>query len=86
MVVRKIAVTVSAVAFVMLAVAVGPGVPTILAAVRATTSSDDAKLNQQEATWSCAAFEVWFLDPACSQLQHARNVARTKQRLARKVR
>jgi hypothetical protein len=82
---KKIAVTVSAVAFVMLAVAIGPGVPTILAAVRATTSSDDAKLNRQEATWSCAAFEVWFLDPACGQLQHARNVARTKQRLAHRA-
>jgi hypothetical protein len=82
---KKIAVTVSAAAFVMLAVAIAPGVPTILAAVRATASSDDAKLKEQEATWSCAAFEVWFLDPACSRLQHARNVARTKQRLAHRA-
>jgi hypothetical protein len=84
---KKIAVTVSAAAFVMLAVAVGPGVPTILAAVRATTANDDAKLNQQlEEARSCAAFQVWFLDPACSQLQHARSVARKKQRLAHKAR
>jgi hypothetical protein len=83
---KKIAVTVSAATFVILAVAVGPGTPTILAAVRATTANDDAKLNQLEATRSCAAFQVWFLDPACSQLQHARNVARKKQRLAHKAR
>jgi hypothetical protein len=83
---NKIAVAVSTAAFVMLAVAIGPGVPTILAAVRATTANDDAKLKQLEATRSCAAFEVWFLDPTCSQLQHARNVARTKQRLAHKAR
>ena len=39
---KKIAVTVSAVAFVMLAVALAPGVPTVLATVRATTTNDDA--------------------------------------------
>jgi hypothetical protein len=86
MVFKKIGVMVSAAAFVMLAVAIGPGVPTILAAVRATAANNDAKLKQLEATRSCAAFEVWFLDPACSQLQHGRNVARAKQRLAHKAR
>jgi hypothetical protein len=83
---KKFAVTLSALAFVMLAVALAPGVPTVLATVRATASNEDAKLKQLEATRSCAAFEVWFLDPACAQLQHGRNVARMKQRLAHKAR
>jgi hypothetical protein len=83
---KKIAVTVSAVGFVMLAVAIGPGVPTILAAVRTTTAKDDATLKQLEAIRSCAAFEVWFLDQTCSKLQHGKNVARKKQRLAHKAR
>ena len=82
---KKIAVTISAVAFVMLAVALAPGVPTVLATVRMTTANDDTKLNQHNATRSCAAFEVWFLDPACSQLQRAKKAARTKQRLAHKA-
>jgi hypothetical protein len=43
---KKIVATVSAVAFVMLAVALAPGVPTVLATVRATTTNDDTKLNQ----------------------------------------
>ena len=60
---KKIAVTVSAVAFVMLAVALAPGVPTVLATVRATTTNDDTKLNQPLAQQSCAAFQTWFLDP-----------------------
>ena len=38
---KKIAVTILAVAFVMLAVALAPGVPTVLATVRATTTNDD---------------------------------------------
>ena len=59
---KKIAVTISAVAFVMLAVALAPGVPTVLATVRATTTNDDTKLNQPLAQQSCAAFQTWFLD------------------------
>ena len=82
---KKIAVTISAVAFVMLAVALAPGVPTVLATVRMTSANAETKLNRQNATRSCAAFEVWFLDPACRQLQHAKKVARTKQRLAHKA-
>jgi hypothetical protein len=46
---------------------------------------DDAKLNEPVAEQSCASFEVWFLDLACSQLHHAKKVARTKQRLAHKA-
>ena len=78
---KKIAVTVSAVAFVMLAVALAPGVPTVLATVRATTTNDD-KLNQPLAQQSCAAFQTWFLDPTCRQ-PHAKKIARTKKHLTR---
>jgi hypothetical protein len=49
--------------------------------VRLTITKDDAKLNQPLADQSCASFEVWFLNPACSPMQHAKKVARTKQRL-----
>ena len=58
---KKIAVTVSAVAFVMLAVALVPGVPTVVKTVRATTTNDDTKLNQPLAQQSCAAFGLGFL-------------------------
>ena len=78
---KKIAVTISAVAFVMLAVALAPGVPTVLATVRATTTNDD-KLNQPLAQQSCAAFQTWFLDPTCRQ-PHAKKIARTKKHLTR---
>ena len=60
---KKIAVRVSAVAFVLLAIALAPGVPTVLATVRTTAADDDAKLNQPLAERSCAAFESWFLIP-----------------------
>lgn len=78
---KKIAVTVSALAFVMLAVALGPGVPTVLARVGAIATHDDAKLSQPHAQQSCAAFEIWFLDASC-RLPHARKVARTKKHVA----
>ena len=79
---KKIAVTISAVAFVMLAVALAPGVPTVLATVRTSVvATDDAKLNQPLAQQSCAAFETWFLDPTCRQT-HVKKVARTKRQLA----
>jgi hypothetical protein len=81
---KKIAITISAVAFVMLAVALAPGVPTVLATVRATAANDDAKLNQPLAQQSCQAFENWFLDPACRQA-HVKKVARTKRHLAHNV-
>jgi len=77
---KKIAVTVSAVAFVMLAVALAPGVPTVLATVGATTINNDTKLNQPLAQQSCAAFQTWFLD--CRQ-PHAKKIARTKKHLTR---
>jgi hypothetical protein len=80
---KKIAVTISATAFIMLAIALAPHVPTALAT--AGRSIHDAKLNEPTAVQSCASFEIWFLDPTCSQLQHAKKVARTKQRLAHKA-
>ena len=70
---KKIAITISAVAFVMLAVT-----------VRATAANDDAKLNQPLAQQSCQAFENWFLDRACRQA-HVKRVARTKRHLAHNV-
>ena len=79
---KKITVTVSAAAFVMLAVALAPGVPRVLATVRATTTNDDTKLSQPLAQQSCAAFQTWFLDPTCRQ-PHAKKIARTKKHLTR---
>jgi hypothetical protein len=78
---KEIAVTISAVAFVMLAIALAPAVPTALATAGTTITNDDAKLNQPLAQQPCAAFEVWFLDPTCRQ-PHVKKVARTKHQLA----
>jgi hypothetical protein len=82
---KQIAITISVAAFVMLAIALAPAVPTALATARTTIKNDDGKLNQSLGAQSCAAFEIWFLDPACSQLQRAKKAARTKQRLAHKA-
>jgi hypothetical protein len=68
--------TVLAVALVMLAVALAPGVPT----VSATTTNDDARLSRPLAQQSCDAFETWFLDASCTQLK-VKKVARTKKHL-----
>ena len=82
---KQIAITISAAAFVMLAVALAPAVPAALATAHTTINNDGGKLNQLLGAQSCAAFEIWFLDPACSQLQRAKKAARTKQRLAHKA-
>jgi hypothetical protein len=82
-VLKKIAVTVSAVAFVMLAIALAPNVPTALATARSTITGGDAKLKQPVVEQPCAAFEAWFLDPNCRQT-HGKKFARSKDRLARK--
>jgi hypothetical protein len=79
---KKIAATMSAVALVMLAIALAPAVPTALATARATMNNDDAKLNQPVTEQSCSAFEVWFLT-GCRQA-HVNKAVRTKQRLAHK--
>jgi hypothetical protein len=75
--------TILAAAVVMLAIALAPHVPTALATVRTTITNDDAKLSQRVAEEPCAAFEAWFLDPACSQV-HVKKVARAKRHLAHK--
>ena len=62
---KKVALTVSAVAFIMLAIALAPNVPTALATVRATIS--DAKSSPSASEHPCAAFEVWFLMPVAGQ-------------------
>jgi hypothetical protein len=64
---KRVVVTASAVAFVMLAIALGPNVPDALATARAMITNDDVKLNQPTVQQSCAAFEVWFLDPNCGR-------------------
>jgi hypothetical protein len=64
----------------MLAIALAPNVPTALA-----TNGKDATMSPPAAEQSCASFEVWFLDPACRRLQHAKKVALTKQRLSHKA-
>jgi hypothetical protein len=80
---KKIAATISATTFVMLCIALAPHVPTALAT--AGRGVDDAKLNEPVVDLSCASFEVWFFDPACSQLQHGKKAARTKGGLAHKT-
>jgi hypothetical protein len=70
---KKIVVTISAAAFVMLAVALGPNLPTALATARATINKD-AETSRSAADRSCAAFEVWF--PSSCRPGH---VARTKR-------
>ena len=75
--------TVLALSFVMLAIALAPGVPTVLATVRTSTTNEDAKLNRPLAQRSCVAFENWFLDSSCRQ-PHIKNVGGTKRHLARK--
>lgn len=75
--------TISAVALVVLAIALAPTVGKAFAHSRPTIN-DMAKLDQPVADQSCAAFEAWFLDPACSNKGHAKKVARTKRHLAHK--
>ena len=58
---KRVAVTISAVAFVMLAIALAPNLPAALATARATITNDDVKLKQPTVQQSCATLEVWFL-------------------------
>jgi hypothetical protein len=72
------------VALVVLAIALAPTVGKAFAHARA--AGGEAALNQPVVGESCAAFEAWFLDPACSQVQvsqaHVNKAVRTKHRLA----
>jgi hypothetical protein len=82
---KKIGITISAAALVMLAIALAPAVPKALATAHTmTTTKDEATLKQPLAEQPCEAFETWFLDPACSQTQHAKKAARIKHRLAQR--
>ena len=74
---KRIAVTLTAVAFVMLAIAMGPNVPAALATARAMITNDDLKSNEPTVQQSCADLEVWFIDPTC-RYKRVRKSARTK--------
>jgi hypothetical protein len=82
--IKKLAVTISAVTLAILAIALAPNVPTAVATVRMIVTKDDAKLNQPLAEQSCAAFEVWFLDSTCRQAR-LNKAKRTKQRLVHRL-
>jgi hypothetical protein len=68
-------------ALVVLAIAVAPTVGKAFAHSRPTIN-DTVNVKETVAEQSCAAFESWFIDPACSKV-HAKKAARTKHRLAR---
>jgi hypothetical protein len=74
---KSVAVTISAVAFLMLAIALGPNVPAALATARAMITNDDVKLNGPTLQQSCAVLEVWFMDPTCRH-KRVKKSARTK--------
>jgi len=46
-------------------------------------TNGEAASNRPAVEQSCAAFESWFLDPACDQV-HVKKVVHTKDRLAHK--
>ena len=75
--IKKVAVTISLVGCVMLAIALAPNVPTALATAHTTTTTNDTMLNQLPAD-PCAAFEAWFLDPACSKPHAKKKAVRAK--------
>ena len=83
--IKRVAVTISVVGCVMLAIALAPNVPTALATAHTTITAKDATLNERPADGPCVAFETWFLDPACSK-PHAKKAARAKHHLAHDVR
>ncbi len=74
---KRLAVTLTAVAFVMLAIAMGPNVPAALANARAMITNDDLRSNQPTVQQSCANLEVWFIDPTC-RYKRVKKSARTK--------
>jgi len=72
---KNVVVTVSAVAFVMLAIALGPNVPAALATAHAIIN--DVQLNRPAVQSSCTVLEVWFFDPSCRH-KRVKKSARTK--------
>ncbi len=73
--------TVTAVAFIGLAIALAPTVGKAFAHSRAAGSETTQK--QPAVEPSCSAFEARFLDRACGQT-HVKKAARAKHRLAHK--
>jgi hypothetical protein len=81
---KKIAITLSATALVMLAIALAPAVPTALATARTTAAVEGGKSAQRPvAEQSCADFDTWFLDHGCNQA-HAKKIVHTKHHVARR--
>jgi hypothetical protein len=76
---KKVAVTISVVAGILLAIALAPNVPTALATAHMTTTTKDT-LQQPLVDQPCAAFQAWFLDPACSTPHPKKKAARTRHR------
>lgn len=74
---KKVAVTISVVGCVMLGIALAPNVPTALATAHITTATKDT-VEHPVAAQPCAAFEAWFLDPACSKPHPKKKATRTK--------
>jgi hypothetical protein len=74
---KNVVVTVSAVAFVMLAIALGPNVPAALATAHAIINNNDIQLNRPAVQSSCTVLEVWFFDPSC-RYKRVKKSARTK--------
>ena len=72
---KNVVVTVSAVAFVMLAIALGPNVPAALATAHAIIN--DVQLNRPAVQSSCTVLEIWFFDPSCRH-KRVKKSARTK--------
>jgi hypothetical protein len=72
---KNVVVTVSAVAFGMLAIALGPNVPAALATAHAIIN--DVQLNRPAVQSSCTVLEVWFFDPSCRH-KRIKKSARTK--------
>jgi hypothetical protein len=75
--------TILVAALVVLAIALVPTLGKAFAHSR--TMNSESTLNQP-VVGSCAAFEAWFLDPACGQAHvrqpHVSKAAQTKHRLA----
>ena len=83
MIKRMISAAISAAALVALTIAFAPIAATAFAHSRPTIN--EATLKQPVSEQSCAAFEVWFLDPACSKVR-AKKAARSRHHLAHNVR
>jgi hypothetical protein len=66
-------------AIVVLAIALVPMVGKAFA--HSGTTNSESALNEPVVDQSCAAFEAWFLDPACGQV-HVKKAPQPKHRSA----